>query len=381
MKKVLFLITTLGGGGAEKVLTTISKNLDKSNYEITVMTITDSGIYRDEVKKYVRYESCFKELKPGHTIFEKIYNILYQNIIIKFILKHPKLFYKIFIKDNYDVEIAFLENVCAKIIGNSPNKKSKKYLWIHIDLEKSNWCKTHFNGIEDQRITYSKFNKIFCVSNEVKKTFNNLFGLENKTFVQYNSNDDKEIIKLSHEEIDEFYVTEKFKFISSGRFIQQKGFDRLLEVHRNLLEEGYDYELWILGDGIEKSQYEQYVNYYNLQNNTRFLGFKKNPYKFMKNSNAFVCSSRMEGFSLVVSEAIILNIPVISTSCTGPNELLDYGRYGLLVENSTEGIYRGMKKFLDDDIVYKHYKDMSIRRGKDFQLDKVMKEIDSILSY
>lgn len=133
MKKVLFLITTLGGGGAEKVLSTLVKNLDKTKYDITVMTVVDTGIYREEIKEHAKYKGCFKELKPGRNIYEKIYNYIYENMYKKFILKHPKVFYRMFIKEQYDIEVSFLENLCSKIISDSPNKKSKNiYGYIQI---------------------------------------------------------------------------------------------------------------------------------------------------------------------------------------------------------------------------------------------------------
>ncbi len=154
MKKILFLITTLGGGGAEKVLSTIVKNLDKTKYDITVMTVTDTGVYIDEVKKYVKYKGCFKDRKPGRDLISKVKNYIYLNIVKEFLIKHPKIFYRIFIREKYDVEIAFLENVCSKIISNSSNIKSKKYLWIHIDLEKSNWVRNQFKGFDEQKYIY-----------------------------------------------------------------------------------------------------------------------------------------------------------------------------------------------------------------------------------
>lgn len=93
----------------------------------------------------------------------------------------------------------------------------------------------------------------------------------------------------------------------------------------------------------------------------------------------FICSSRIEGYSLVVSESIILGKPIISTACSGPTELLGDGKYGLLVENSELGIYKGMKLFLDDKEKYEFYKERSIERSGDFELSKKIKEIELIL--
>ena len=123
----------------------------------------------------------------------------------------------------------------------------------------------------------------------------------------------------------------------------------------------------------------QFIKEHKLEKNTLLLGFQKNPYKFINQCNAFVCSSRMEGYSLVIAESMILEIPVISTKCSGPNELLDYGKYGLSVNNSTEGIYEGMKSFLDNTDKYNEYKAKVKIRSKDFKLETAMRDIESIL--
>ena len=376
--KILFLITTLLGGGAEKVLSTIVKNLDKQKYDITVMTIEDIGIYKDEIKKHVRYKSCFKQLKPGKNKFNKLYNYVNINYIRKYLENNPKIFYKLFIKDKYDIEISFLENKCSKIIASSPNKYSKKYLWIHIDLEKYNWVENQFKNLEEQKEYYNKFQKIFCVSDSVEESFNNMFKLNEKTYVQYNPNDEDEIIQKSKEQVQQKKI-DKFKFVTVGRLVEQKGYDRLLEAHKQLISEGYDYELWIVGDGIEYDKCNKFITLNNLENYTILTKFQKNPYKYMFIGDAYICSSRAEGYSLVVSEALILEKPIISTICSGPNELLKNGQYGLLVSNDIEGIYNGMKEFLTDTSKYEYYKNKAIERSKDFKLKKTMKQIEEIL--
>ena len=377
--KVLFLITTLLGGGAEKVLSTIVKNLDKDKYDITVMTIDDVGIYTNEIKENARYKSCFKRLERGKNIFEKLYNYVQINYIRKFLEDNPKLFYKIFIKDKYDIEISFLENKCSKIIASSPNKNSRKYLWIHIDLEKYNWVVGQFKNLQEQKEYYSRYCKIFCVSNSVKKSFDNIFNLNNKTYVQYNPNDEKEIVEKSKEIRELEMKSDKFKFITVGRLVEQKGYDRLLEAHRRLINEGFDYELWIVGSGGEYDKYNDFIKKNNLTNNTILTGFQNNPYKYMFMADAYICSSRAEGYSTVVTEALILQLPIISTLCSGATELLHNGEYGLLVNNDIEGVYNGMKKFLIDDKIYKYYKDKAIERSKDFKLLNTMRQIEEIL--
>ena len=109
-------------------------------------------------------------------------------------------------------------------------------------------------------------------------------------------------------------------------------------------------------------------------------GFKKNPYKYLKKADCFVCSSRSEGFSLVIAEAMMLGIPVISTYCSGPNELLEEGKYGLLVDNNEEDLYRGIKSIIEDEKLRMYYKQQAIIGGEQINLRKAMQQIELLIS-
>lgn len=158
------------------------------------------------------------------------------------------------IKDNYDIEIAFIEGITTKIISYSTNKNSKKYAWVHIDLEKKNYVSKFYKNKEEQIKSYEKFDKIFCVSDDVRDSFTRVFGINNNVITQYNPVDEIKIRCLSTEKIDDVDINNKFKIITVGRLEPQKGFDRLLKIHKRLIEEGFDYELWILGEGIQKNR-------------------------------------------------------------------------------------------------------------------------------
>lgn len=380
MKEILFLIDNLGGGGAEKVLYDIVKNLDKNKYNITVCTVWDTGIYKEEIKKYAKYTTLFNELKQENTIYRKIINFMIQrfrNFLTEKI--GPKWLYKLLIKKKYDVEIAFLEVLATKIISGSNNKKSKKYAWVHIDLEIQNWAKKFYKNIDEQKNAYGKFDKILFVSEDAKQGFERKFNIKDKLYVQYNPVDEKNILNLSTEKINDLQLNSKFKIITVGRLVDQKGYDRLLDVHNRLIKEGFCYELWILGEGNKMREYEEFILKNNLSNSVKMLGFKKNPYKYMKQADLFVCSSRAEGFSLVIAEALIIGIPVISTECSGPIELLNYGEYGKIVKNNKEDMYNGIREILKDKDIYSYYKNKAKERGKYFELGNRIIEIENLL--
>lgn len=128
--------------------------------------------------------------------------------------------------------------------------------------------------------------------------------------------------------------------------------------------------LRILGEGTEWKELLRYKEQNELQDYVELMGFKKNPYPYIANSDLFVCSSRSEGYSLVIAESLVLGIPVLSTYCSGPNELLDEGRYGKLVKNDNNGsgLYEGLKQLLNDKVLLEKYRQKAIERGEFFHL-------------
>lgn len=129
--KLLFLIESLSGGGAEKVLSVLLKHLDKTKFDITLCTIVDTGIYAEEVKKYVKYTSVLGNLQKKNLLGKIVYKILY--LFIYRILP-SQLIYTLFIPKKNDIEIAFVEGFCTKILSHSTNKKAQKIAWAHTDL-------------------------------------------------------------------------------------------------------------------------------------------------------------------------------------------------------------------------------------------------------
>ena len=193
---------------------------------------------------------------------------------------------------------------------------------------------------------------------------------------QYNPIDEDDIKKRANEKIN-ILDSSAIKFITIGRLVEQKGYDRLIRVIKRLKEE-YDgvFQLLILGDGEKKKQLGEYIKENKLTNIVKLQGFVKNPYPYLKNSDLFICSSRAEGYSLVIAESLILNVPVISTKCSGPNELLDFGKYGMLVENDEDSLYLGLKNIIDDRNKLKELKKKSQKRSEIFNYKKTIERIE-----
>jgi glycosyltransferase involved in cell wall biosynthesis len=375
--KILFVIDSLLGGGAEKVLTDIVKNLDKSKYQVTVLTIHNRGIYIDEIKEFSNYKYVFNNNLKNNKILQIYYRLLIK--IATFL--PPKIIYKWFVRGKYDVEIAFLEGLSTKTIAGSTNNTSRKYAWIHTNVITHQWYANIFRNNQEEEECYKKFNQILCVSNSVKAAFEEKFKLIDNVKVQYNVVNEIAVRNLAIQSVDDIEISSKFKIVSIGSLSPQKGFDRLLRSFSKLISTGgFDCELWILGEGPERSNLEKSIYENNLNESVKLLGFKSNPYKYLAKCDLFVCSSYTEGFSTVTTEAIILGIPVVTTNCAGMHELLNDSEYGLITENSEEGLSNGLFNVLSNKEIYLHYKSKAIERSNDFKIKNRITEIENLLN-
>ena len=175
------------------------------------------------------------------------------------------------------------------------------------------------------------------------------------------------------------WLKSELTMVTIGRLVPQKGYDRLLPILLKLKKEGYKFSLNILGEGKERNSLENFIQKHQLQDIVRLIGFCENPYPYLKNSDLFVCSSRSEGYSTVITEALILGIPVITTNCAGMNELLESGKYGMITENTDEALYIGLKRLMDNPTKIVEYKKLAIQRGTYFTLQNRMIYINNIL--
>lgn len=147
MKKILFVVESLSGGGAEKVLTTIIKNLNKEKYDVTVYSIVKTGVYVKDIENYCDLKYALKDYN-NYSMFGKLFykfkSKLIYNLNINFV-------YRWLIKEKYDIEIAFVEGFDTKLVAASPNKKSKKYAWVHIDMITNPHADIHYKSIDDEK--------------------------------------------------------------------------------------------------------------------------------------------------------------------------------------------------------------------------------------
>lgn len=374
--KLLFLIESLSGGGAEKVLSVLLKHIDKTKFDITLCTIVDTGIYAAEVRKYVKYTSILGNPQKKSLSGKILYKILY--LLIYNILP-TKLTYTLFVPKGNDIEVAFIEGFCTKLLSHSTNKKAKKIAWVHIDLEKFPWIKNIYKNFEQEKKSYLKYDQIIGVSNTVVSSVKKRYHLNN-VITLYNPIENFDIIQKANASIALPPKNHSIRMVTVGRFVSQKAYDRLLRVINRLYENGYSIELWILGDGEQRPILEEYIHTHSLNEIVTLWGFQKNPYPYLKHSDIFVCSSVSEGYSTAVTEALILELPVITTACSGMDELLLNGKCGLITENSENGLYEGIKHVLDNTSLLTSYKQNILKHQERFLLSNQMAQIETLFN-
>lgn len=330
-RKILFFLESLGGGGAEKVLSTIVKHIDAQRYDVTVCVITAGGKYDEEVATHVHLRSLLKNAEAYCGVFQFLYKLKY-HLIYDWL--SPSWVYKLLIPHNNDVEIAFVEGFATKILSCSTNSKAKKLAWVHCDLNSQPWPIQQgiYKDKAEEADAYRRYQQVICASQQVEQVMRNHYGLSN-TMTIYNPLDSEDIVQLSKQECPFRVDAAKFNIISVGRLERVKGFDQLIPVIRNIREKGVDVHLWIVGEGSQADALNSLVNEMDMKNHVTFTGFMKNPYSLMSQMNLFVCSSRAEGFSLVIAEALLLGLPVVSMKCAGPQEIIQLCEVGILCDS------------------------------------------------
>lgn len=365
MIKLLFFIEGLSGGGAEKVLRNLVNNMEQSKFDITVQTIN-----QENPEEYLVPGIHYKAINKCRTaIGRKLFSYWFR------FCAELKLAYPLFVKGDYDIEIAYLETVATKIIAQSTNYKAAKLAWVHCDLSQKEGMVVAKNKLRKQ---YQVYDKIICVSQDVQMGFRKLFGNTFDTLVLNNVIDEEEIFRKAEEKVEWDCISGQKRLLAIGRLTHQKNFSHLLNTCAKLRDSEYQIQLIILGEGPDRENLERQIQKLQLEEIVELKGFCTNPYPYIKNADIVVCSSFYEGISTVVQEALILGKPVVTTPCTGMVELLGNSQYGLISENTQDGLYHSLAKFLNSDLLLSEYTEKAKKRGCYFSKRRVIKETEEI---
>lgn len=368
MISVLFLIPTLDRGGAENVLVDLVNHMDQSKFRITVQTLFDQNSQKDRLREGIEYRSfLFHQFRGNSRLQAWI---------------PARLLYRLIVRKRYDVVVSYLEGPTAHILSGCPYSDSKKVAWVHVEMNEDRQVSVGFLSKAAAIKAYKRFDKLVFVAKTVQKSFEKISGQSfSQGCVLYNTINSDLIREKGLEDLPEGYFSEnEFNIVSVGRVIPAKGYDRLTRIQKRLRKADYITHVFILGEGQDKDQLESYCKENNISDSFTFLGFHNNPYRFVSKADLFVCSSRREGFSTAVSEALVLGVPVVSTNCSGAEELLgENNEYGIVTDNDEESLFQGIRAMLDDRDLLAFYRRQALRRGEQFSEENTVRAVEQML--
>jgi len=395
---IIFLLNSLAGGGAQKVAIILSEHLPISAFIL--------------LERDVKY-------KTDKPIFFLSNHSTKTSPIIK-TLSIPIYAYKLSKSlEEPSLVVSFLERANFVNIISKLFKKHRAIISVRMDQQTGHVGLRKLNKLL-VRILYPKADLIIAVSYGVKQSLINLGIEEEKIKVIYNPYPIDEIRELAKEPLGSY--EEIFKhpvLITAGRLTKPKGQWYLLRVFKALKEKHKDLKLAILGEGELKDYLAGLSEELGLKTyvwdrdelsesfDVYFLGFQKNPFKFIARSKLFVFPSLWEGFPNALVEAMACNVCVVSSDCrSGPREILapntdfnyqtqkpEFAEYGVLMP-AFEVKYKTAKepleeremmwvetvdKLLEDETLRKNYSEKAKQRSEDFSIEKIVQEWKEIL--
>ena len=337
-KKICFGITKLGIGGAERVLVDIVNELSKE-FDITVFTIYGGGELEKELSNNIEIVNIYKQEKK-------------RTFIPMYVFICGKHIYNKYLKGKYDVDIAFLEGPITRIFAYNGNKK--KIAWVHNDISKvfGEDYKSKIKKYID-KWCYNKYDKIIFVSEQNKKSFENTYGYNSERHLIYNYINKERVLSLAEERCDKKIKNSKNEkiFITVTRLVKQKAIDRLIRIHKRLVDKGLKHMIYIIGDGEEWNKLTRLVKELNVESSFIFLGEKGNPYPYIKQADYFVLLSYFEGYGMVIEEAKILNKSIIVTDTAAKEAVRNYDKK-IVIENNEDAIFDEMRNVLQGKYIF-----------------------------
>lgn len=364
MKKIIFILPNLAGGGAERVVLNLLKVLDRKKFDPVLFLFSREGVYWGEVPKDIPVYWGLEKLQSKIWIIPVLYKL------IKLARKADILVGSLQYTSTYMAVIA------GKICG------CKTIGWVHNNIFLSSEYNNSFKHRMIFQYIQKRVDRMIAVSGGVRTSLLELFPgytadkihtIYNPNFLDHLIDQAKQLNKIN---------CDKPIIMGIGRLVPQKRFDLLIRAHANLIQDDVKNQLIILGEGSERGVLENLIKELGVENSVILLGFQENPYRLLVQADVFVLSSRFEGLSMVLIEALALGIPAVSMDCPfGPREVLEDGRCGLLVENGNlSELTAAIKTLLMDNSLADEFRIKGKERSKVFDAKKVIGQFEEVFS-
>ena len=398
-KKILFVINTMGQGGAETALLELLRRIDPKQYEVSLLVLLGQGELVDRLPPYVRllnekYDNTsvltaegrkhlrkhmLKLLLGRGTLFRAFPYLIRQLILMlkKGILLVDKLLWRAVamgtpaVKEHFDMAVAYLEGGSAYYVADYVDADVKAG-FIHIDYVRAGYTRSL------DRDCYTRLQRVFCVSDEVRTVFQSVYPeVDCRVFHNLISRDKiRELAKEPGGFDDGF---KGIRILTVGRLNAQKALEISIGAMKLLKEEGIRARWYVLGEGDERGRLEAYIGEQGLEKDFLLLGTVSNPYPYFAQADLYVHVTRYEGKSIAIQEAQTLGCAILVSDCSGNREQVEDGVDGLLCEFTETAVKEGILRLLRDTRLRDNLKKGAAEKSHENE-EEMKTEIDKLLS-
>ena len=367
--KIVFVNHSLVFGGAEKALFDLLTLMDKSKFDITLFIQKDIGTWKQKFIDAgidVRYDwSC---RKATYNPIEKTKNIIKKIKTDQAYRRGGEGLLDICCP-GADIVVSYSvwENE-ALVFANGA--KTVKY--IHGDVATNH---VYRDDALSTKETLERFDRIVCVSDAAWKSFKELTGLEQGVEMHFNPLDSEHVLRSAEEKVD--MPTDVPVMCAVGRLSAEKGFERLVYIHKRLLDQGIKHKLVLVGDGVDRGFVERMIKMTGTEDSVVLAGYQSNPYPYMKQAKFLVNSSYTEGLPVIAMECLCLGTPIVAP-IPSVGEAFGDEMCGIITESDTLSLEEGIKKMFTDEQFYAQAKAGAERRSAFFNGKRMVKEVEDM---
>lgn len=382
-KKILFVNDEMTMGGVSRILNTLLKNLDQDKYELDLLVLHKHGELLNEVPTYVNilegtpfFDTI--DIPLSRILKEKKFRMLFHKLRLLFYMKSGRIGSAIkkerkkMLHKHYDIEFSAKEGFCT--IFNAFGDSDLKLNWVQVDYEVSNYSSHHMNLMKS---CLKKIDLNIACSIKVQQAFKHVFEIDHVEVI-HNLMDDKRITELSLESCD-YPFSKGFKCIAVARFHPQKGLDRLICAIDYVKKQGIEINCVLIGGGELEDELKKQVHDLGLSQEIVFLGYKTNPYCYIRQADLFVLSSQYEGYPTIVLESFLSATPVLSTRVAGVNEQILNEYEGIIVENEQEALNKALYKLASDEKQVSEWKKQL--ESYHSENESIIKQLEEVFNY
>jgi len=391
MKKVLFVINTLGCAGAEKALLELLKHFTPDTYEVSLYVLLEQGELIHEIPEYVRVLN--KDYSDTSVLSEEGKKILRQRVFKRLFKKAAllknlpgivrtaagglkgqkpgmdKLLWRVmsdsawYPKEHYDLAVAYLEGGATYYVHDHV-QADRKVTFLHVDYIQAGYTR------QLDRNCYVDFDKIFTVSSEVSQSFLSVYPeCREKTAVFHNLVDQEEIKRkamLPGGFTDQY---DGLRILTVGRLTPQKAYETAIDAMRIVKNAGIRARWYVLGEGELRNSLQSQIDDLGLHDDFILLGTSANPYPYYRQCDLYVHATRFEGKSIAIQEAQTLGCAILVSDCSGNREQVTDGVDGSMCALSAEAIGHAVIDLLQDNEKRYRYGERAAARQIDNTVD------------